>query len=73
MQIHIGRRLRQKPVSFADDTVKEARLLQQLAKLEGFLSYEGWQIVPMGSNELGYDIYLLGTFRAEGALRWWST
>jgi len=36
--------------TLADDTVKEARLLQQLAKLEGFLSYEGWQIVPMGNN-----------------------
>ena len=49
--------------SLADDTVKEARLLQQLSKLEGFLSYEGWQIVPMGNNELGYDIYLLGTYK----------
>lgn len=49
--------------TLADDTVKEARLLQQLAKLEGFLSYEGWQIVPMGNNELGYDIYLLGTYK----------
>ena len=47
----------------ADDTVKEARLLQQLAKLEGFLSYEGWQIVPMEGNELGYDIYLLSSYR----------
>lgn len=49
--------------SLADDTVKEARLLQQLAKLEGFLSYEGWQIVPMDGNELGYDIYLLGSYK----------
>ena len=47
--------------SLAEDTVKEARLLQQLAKLEGFLSYEGWQIVPMEGNDLGYDVYLLGT------------
>ena len=49
--------------TLADDTVKEARLLQQLAKLEGFLSYEGWQIVPMDGNELGFDIYLLGTYK----------
>ena len=49
--------------SLADDTVKEARLLQQLAKLEGFLSYEGWQIVPMDNNEVGYDIYLLGSYK----------
>ena len=47
----------------AEDTVKEARLLQQLAKLEGFLSYEGWQIVPMDGNETGYDVYLLGSYK----------
>jgi len=47
----------------AEDTVKEARLLQQLSKLEGFLSYEGWQIVPMDGNETGYDIYLLGSYK----------
>ena len=47
----------------AEDMVKEARLLQQLAKLEGFLSYEGWQIVPMEGNETGYDIYLLGSYK----------
>ena len=49
--------------ALAEDTVKEARLLQQLAKLEGFLSYEGWQIVPMEGNEVGYDIYLLGSYK----------
>ena len=47
----------------AEDTVKEARLLQQLAKLEGFLSYEDWQIVPMDSNDVGYDVYLLGSYK----------
>lgn len=47
----------------ADDTVKEARLLQQLAKLEGFLSYEGWQIEPMSDGKLGYDVYLLGSYK----------
>lgn len=47
----------------AEDTVKEARLLQQLSKLEGFLPYEGWQIVPMEGNELGYDVYLLGSYK----------
>ena len=45
----------------AEETVKEARLLQQLAKLEGFLSYEGWQIVPMEGYDTGYDVYLLGS------------
>ena len=47
----------------AEDTVKEARLLQQIAKLEGFLPYEGWQIVPMEGNEIGYDVYLLGSYK----------
>jgi len=49
--------------ALADDTVKEARLLQQLAKLEGFLSYDGWQIVPMEGGETGYDVYLLSSYR----------
>ena len=49
--------------SLAEDTVKEARLLQQLAKLEGFLSYEGWQIVPMEKGETGFDVYLLGSYK----------
>lgn len=47
----------------ADDVVREARLLQQLSRLEGFLSYDGWQLVPMEDNKLGYDIYLLGTYK----------
>ena len=47
----------------AEETVKEARLLQQLAKLEGFLSYEGWQIVPKEGSDLGYDVYLLGSYK----------
>lgn len=47
----------------AEDTVKEARLLQQLAKLEGFLSYEDWQIVPMENGDTGFDIYLLGSYK----------
>ena len=47
----------------AEDTVKEARLLQQLAKLEGFLSYEGWQIVPMEGEDVGFDVYLLGSYK----------
>ena len=47
----------------AGDTVKEARLLQQLAKLEGFLSYEGWQIEPMDGPDVGYHVYLLGSYK----------
>ena len=47
----------------AEDTVKEAKLLQQLAKLEGFLSYENWQIEPLDDGNVGYDVYLLGSYK----------
>lgn len=47
----------------ADDTVREAKLLQQLSRLEGFLPYEDWQIVPMEGSDLGYEVYLLGTYK----------
>lgn len=49
--------------SQADEITEEAEFLNKLAKLEGFLSYEGWQIVPMKQSELGYDVYLLSTYR----------
>lgn len=47
----------------ADGIVQEAELLQQLAKLEGFLAYDGWQVVPMEDNKLGYEIYLIGSYK----------
>ena len=47
----------------ADGIVKEAALLNQLAKLEGFLGYDDWQIVPMEGSRLGYHIYLLSPYR----------
>ena len=46
-----------------DDIIAEAELLKQLSSLEGFLSYEDWQVVPMEDNQLGYTIYLLGPYR----------
>lgn len=45
----------------ADATVDEARLLQKLAKLEGFHAYPSWQIEPMDDG-VGYDVYLLGEY-----------
>ena len=45
----------------ADSTVKEAEGLQMLSKLEGFVSYEDWQIAPMDGG-VGYDVYLVGTY-----------
>ena len=47
----------------ADGIVAEAELLKKLSSLEGFLSYDSWQVTPMGDNMLGYKIYLLGPYR----------
>ena len=49
--------------SQADSILEEAAFLGKLSKLEGFLPYEDWQIVPMKKNELGYDVYLLSPYR----------
>lgn len=47
----------------ADSIVTEVETLNTLAKLEGFLPYEGIQIVPMEDGKLGYEIYLLSTYK----------
>ena len=47
----------------ADGIVEEAVLLQRLSRLEGFTSYEKWQVVPMEDGEVGFDIYLSGVYR----------
>ncbi len=47
----------------ADGVVEEAKLLRKLSKLEGFLSYEDWQVVPMEGNDLGYQVYLISPYR----------
>ena len=47
----------------ADGIVKEAEILKQLSRLEGFLSYDSWQIVPMEGSKLGYRVYLLSPYR----------
>ena len=47
----------------ADGIVREAEFLNTVAKLEGYLPYEGWQIVPMEDGKLGYEIYLLSTYK----------
>lgn len=46
----------------ADGVVSEAETLQKLARIEGFCSYEGWQIEQM-EDATGYDVYLLGPYR----------
>jgi serine/threonine protein kinase len=48
----------------AEGVVEEAAALQQLSRLEGFLPYESWQVVPMEDGETGYDVYLKGPYRS---------
>jgi len=47
----------------AEEITKEAGLLKQLSRLEGFLGYDDWQIVPMEGSKLGYQIYLISSYR----------
>lgn len=47
----------------AEDVVKEAELLKQLSRLEGFLAYDNWQIVPMEGTNLGYQVYLVSPYK----------
>ncbi len=47
----------------ADGVEKEAQCLKNLSRLDGFLAYEGWQVVPMDRSRLGYEVYLLSHFR----------
>lgn len=46
-----------------EDVMKEAQLLQKLSKLDGFLSYENWQMEPITSKRLGYQVYLVGSYK----------
>lgn len=47
----------------ADGVVKEAELLQKLSKLDGYLPYDSWQVEPMDNNQLGYQIYLISSYK----------
>ena len=46
-----------------DGIEAEAKLLQKLSKLEGFLPYDAWQIEPMDENRLGYEVYLISAYK----------
>lgn len=46
----------------ADCTVEELELLQKLSQIEGFLSYEDWQ-VSVKEEAVGYDVCMLGTYK----------
>ena len=46
----------------ADHVEKEATALKNLSRVEGFLSFEGWQVIPM-EGRLGYEVWLLASYR----------
>lgn len=46
-----------------EDVIAEAEFLQKLSRLEGFLSYESWQMEPITSKRLGYQVYLVGSYK----------
>ena len=49
--------------SLAEGIAEDADLLRKVSKLEGFLPYDNYQIVPMDDNRLGYFVYLLGSYK----------
>ena len=48
--------------SIAQGIEKEAKALKEISQLEGFVAYEGCQIVPK-DDDAGYDVYLLSPYR----------
>lgn len=49
--------------TLGEDVLKEAEFLKQLSRQEGFLSYESWQMVPITRKRLGYQVYLVGSYK----------
>ena len=49
--------------TIGEDVQKEAELLKQLADQEGFLSYENWQMTPITRKRLGYQVFLVGSYK----------
>lgn len=49
--------------SVGEEIMEEAALLKKLSKLEGFLSYDGWQMEPITRRRLGYEVYLIGSYK----------
>ncbi len=46
-----------------EEIMKEAELLTTLSKLDGFLPYEGWQMEPITKHRLGYEVYLVSSYK----------
>lgn len=49
--------------TLGEDVLKEAEFLKQLSQQEHFLSYEGWQMAPITRKRLGYQVYLVGSYK----------
>lgn len=47
----------------SNGVIQEAEILQKLGKLDGFLPFDDWQVVPMEDGKLGYEVYLVGTYK----------
>lgn len=47
----------------SEDVLKEAEFLKKLSRLDGFLSYDSWQLVPITRGRLGYQVYLVGSYK----------
>ena len=48
--------------SLSQDITEEAQILQKLSGIEGFVSYDKWQVVEM-EDSTGFEVYLLGTYK----------
>ena len=46
----------------AEQTVEELEVLKRLSELEGFFSYDAWQVAPK-KDSVGYDVYMIGTYK----------
>lgn len=49
--------------SVGEGIMEEASLLKKLSKLDGFLTYDGWQMEPITRRRLGYEVYLIGSYK----------
>lgn len=49
-------------MSLSQDVLNQTDILRQLSQQEGFIPYLDGQIVPM-ETDIGYEVYLLGTYR----------
>lgn len=46
-----------------ESILEEAELLRKLSKLEGFLPFDGWQMEPITRRRLGYEVYLVSSYK----------